>query len=74
MQSYYTAQFNGRNTINIIDLRKNSVVNRTTFQGTVINGPIVVGDRCTIVVEDGKLKKGIVIKLPSGSVVDRFTM
>jgi hypothetical protein len=74
MQAYYTAQFNGKNTINIIDLRKNAVVNRSTFQGQLLNGPIVVGDRCTIVVEDGKTKRGLVIKLPSGAVVDRFTM
>ncbi len=74
MQSYYTVQFNGKNTINIIDLRKSAVVNRTTFQGQLVNGPIVVGDRCTIMVDDGSTRKGLVIKLPSGSIVDRFSM
>lgn len=73
MQSFYTATFNGKNVISIIDLRKSATINRLTFQGTLINGPVVVGDRCTIVVQDGALRKGLVIKLPGGNIVDRFT-
>jgi len=71
--SYHTVQYSGKNVINIIDLRKNATVNRVTFQGSLINGPIVVGDRCTIVVKDGAVNKGLVIKLPSGNIIDRFT-
>ena len=74
MQSYYTVSYSGQNVINVIDLRKNATINRVTFQGTVLNGPIVVGDRCTIVVQDGTVKKGLVIKLPGGNIVDRFTV
>jgi hypothetical protein len=73
MSSYYTVSFNGKNVINIIDLRKNAIINRFSFQGTLMNGPIVVGDRCTIVTKNGNKHQGLVIKLPSGSVVDRFT-
>jgi len=73
MQSYYTVSHSGKNVINIIDLRKNATINRFSFQGELINGPIVVGDRCTIVTKNGNTSRGLVIKLPSGSVIDRFT-
>jgi hypothetical protein len=73
MQSFYTVVHSGKNVINIIDLRKNAIINRISFQGTLINGPIVVGDRCTIVTKVGNSQRGLVIKLPSGSVIDRFS-
>ena len=73
MQSYYTVSHSGKNIINIIDLRKNATINRVTFQGTLLNGPIVVGDRCTFVTKVGNVSKGVVVKLPSGAIVDRFT-
>lgn len=69
----YTVAYSGNNIINIIDLTKNSIVNRVKVPGQVINGPIVVSDRCSVVYKTGNQNKGIVIKLPSGAIVDRFT-
>ena len=73
MASYYTAVPSGKNIINIIDLRKNAIINRVSVQGSITNGPIVVGDRCTVISKSGNTSRGIVIKLPSGSIIDRFS-
>lgn len=72
MSSYYTVAYSGKNIINIIDLRKNSIINRVKVPGDIVNGPIVVSDRCTVVYKKSGSNMGIVIKLPSGSIVDRF--
>lgn len=73
MSSYYTVQQTSANVLSIVDLRKNSVINRVTFSGTLTNGPVVVGDRCTIITKTGSGSRGIIFRIPSGAVVDRFT-
>jgi hypothetical protein len=72
VNAFYTVVHSGNNVVNIIDLRKNAIINRVRIQGTLINGPIVVGDRCSVVYQDGSKRVGLVIKLPSGSIIDRF--
>ena len=73
MSSYYTVQQTSANVLSIIDLRKNSIINRVTFPGTLTNGPVVVGDRCTIMTKRGSSLLGLIFKIPSGSIVDLFT-
>ena len=73
MSSYYTVQQTSNNILSIIDLRKNSIINRVTFTGTLTNGPVVVGDRCTIMTKRGNNLTGLIFRIPSGSVIDRFT-
>lgn len=73
MSSYYTVQQTSNNVLSIIDLRKNSIINRVTFSGTLTNGPVVVGDRCTIMTKQGPSARGTIFKIPSGAVIDRFT-
>ncbi len=72
--SYYTVHLSSNNTLSIVDIRKNAVINRVMVRGEVTNGPIVVGDRCTVMIKDGTTGRGLVFKLPSGAVADRFVV
>lgn len=72
--SYYTAHISSNNTLSIVDIRRNAVINRVKVRGDITNGPIVLGDRCTVMTKEGKTGRGFVFKLPSGAVVDRFVV
>lgn len=68
----YSVHQSSGNTLSIVDIQKNTVINRSTFRGMLTNGPIVVGDRCTYITTEAGKQKGYVMKLPSGAVIDRF--
>ena len=70
----YSVHQSSSNTLSIVDIHKNAVINRSTFRGTLTNGPIVVGDRCTYITTESGKQKGYVMKLPSGAVIDRFVV
>jgi len=71
----YTVVQASANHFNIIDVTTGGFVNRITIQGTLLSGPIVVGDRCTLVVEfPGGQKFGMIYGLPSGSLMNRYSV
>ena len=71
----YTVVQSGPNHFNIIDTSTGAFVNRITVQGTLLSGPIVVGNRCTMVVEfGGGSKFGMIYSLPQGSLVNRYAI
>lgn len=72
--SYYTVHLSSDNTLSIVDIRRNAVINRVKVRGVVTNGPVVLGDRCTVMIKDGSTGRGLVFKLPSGAIVDRFVV
>jgi hypothetical protein len=71
----YTIIQQSSNHFNIIDLSTGVFVNRITAPGTVVSGPIVVGNRCTIVVDNNNGNKmGIIYSLPQGNIIDRYAV
>jgi hypothetical protein len=44
----------------------------TNFIGTVLSGPIVTEDRCTVVFDSYLGRKGTIFKLPNFSTVSSF--
>lgn len=71
----YTVALKGDNTVNIVDAERGITVNRAKIKGEIINGPIVVGDRFTVVTKQTNGKTiGFIYKLPAGNVIDRFNV
>jgi hypothetical protein len=71
----YTVAVKSKNLIHIIDAQKGVTINRTTIQGEIISGPIVVGDKFTIVTKQKTGRSmGFIYKLPSGIILDRFNV
>jgi hypothetical protein len=69
----YTVAVKSNNTIHIVDAKKGVTVNRTIVQGEIVNGPIVVGDRFTVVAKQKNgTVMGFIYKLPTGIILDRF--
>ena len=73
MNKAYTVTQVSPNSFNIIDISNGSVSGRIITQGSVVSGPIVVGDRCTFVVETGPNRRmGMIYSLPGGSIINRY--
>ena len=73
MNKTYTVTQTSPNTFNIIDMSNGTVINRIITQGQVVSGPIVVGERCTFVVETGPNQRmGMIYGLPTGTVINRY--
>ena len=71
----YTVTLKGTDTINIVDAEKGVTVNRTRIKGEIINGPIVVGDRFTVVTrQPNGSTMGFIYKLPAGTILNRFNV
>jgi len=70
---FYTVVQQGPRIFNIIDAQTGVFVNRITTQGDVVSGPIVVGNRCTFVINNGPGSTfGMIYDLPRGTLVNRY--
>jgi len=70
-QRMYTVVADGK-TLRCIDAESGVPVNTYTVNGDVISGPIVTGDRATVVVRKGGINQGLVFKIPTLYVVSTF--
>ena len=70
--SVYSVTLGNPNRLNIIDAVSGRVLNNIQFTGTLINGPVVVGDKCTLVVDNNGIRKGQVHQLPTGRLTQTF--
>lgn len=72
---FYTVVQQGASHFNIIDAQSGTFVNRIVTQGEVISGPLVVGNRCTFVVQIGSGSKyGMIYSLPQGTIINRYVV
>lgn len=55
-----------------IDTSNGMTVNIFTFNGEIVSGPVVTGDRMTVVVKSGSGLIGRVFSLPNFSIVSTF--
>tara|TARA_R100000805_G_C3601395_1_gene102074 strand:- start:116 stop:352 length:237 start_codon:yes stop_codon:yes gene_type:complete len=71
----YTVSTAGKGRVNIIDATTGVVVNHFTYQGEIIQGPNVTGNKTSYIVEypNGE-KKGFLRKLPQGVVINSFVV
>ena len=67
----YTVVASGR-TLRCIDAESGVPVNTHTVDGDVVSGPIVTGDRATVVISKGGINQGLVFKIPALYVVSTF--
>lgn len=58
--------------INIIDVTSGRVLNSISISGQLINGPIVVGDKCTIVIDVNGVRKSHIYSLPVGRLLQTY--
>ncbi|NBO99002.1 MAG: hypothetical protein EBU90_02570 [Proteobacteria bacterium] len=63
-EKIYTVIASG-NTLKCVDAATGMQHNTHRFDGTIVSGPIVTGDRVTVVIRRGDTNYGIVFKLPS---------
>jgi len=70
-QRMYTVVADGK-TLRCIDAESGVPVNTYTVNGDVVSGPIVTGDRATVVVRKGGINQGLVFKIPTLYVVSTF--
>lgn len=68
----YSAILANPTKINIIDVTSGRVLNSISITGKLINGPIVVGDKCTIVVDSNGSRKSNIYSLPVGRLLQTY--
>ncbi len=69
----FTVVQQSQNHFNIIDAQTGTFVNRIVTQGDILSGPIVVGDRCTFVIQMDKGQTiGMIYSLPQGTLLNRY--
>lgn len=70
-QRMYTVVADGK-VLKCIDAESGVPVNKHTVDGDVVSGPIVTGDRATVVIRKGGINQGLVFKIPALYVVSTF--
>ena len=60
------------NSLRCIDANTGTQYNEYRFSGMLVSGPIVTGDRATIVIRRGNTNLGIVLKLPTFVLTSTF--
>jgi hypothetical protein len=71
-KTVYTVIIDGQN-IKCIDTSNGMTVGAMNIIGSVVSGPIVTDDRCTVVFDNYMGKKGMIYKLPGFNVVSTFS-
>jgi len=75
MTKQYLGVLDGTSKIAIIDASSGIRVNYVNVGYPIINGPIITGDRCTVILQKtGGAKFGRIYKLPSGALINQFQL
>lgn len=72
-RNYTVTIGNDGQSLKCIDASTGLMHNTYRYNGILTSGPIVTGDRCTIVVRRGGTNYGIVLKLPSFLLTSTFS-
>ena len=69
----YSVTLGTTSRLNIIDASTGRVLNNIQIQGEIVNGPIVVGDKCTLVTRNSNsTRRGYIYSLPTGRLHNTF--
>ena len=70
----YFVQQQDSNTLAVYNVETGNRVQYISLQGwTLDSTPIITGDRCSYMVKKGMLRRGVIVKLPSGNLVTYFS-
>lgn len=73
MIKQYLAVLDGPTRLLIVDAQSGIRVNYINVGYNIVNGPIITGDKCTIIMQKSTgVKFGRIYKLPSGSLINQF--
>jgi len=72
-RNYTVSIGNDGQSLKCIDAGTGLLHNTYRYNGMLVSGPIVTGDRCTIVVRRGSTNYGIVLRLPSFLLTSTFS-
>ena len=72
MSKIFSVTLGSDKRLNIIDVVSGRIMNNIQITGRLINGPIVVGDKCTIVTDNNGNRRGYVHDLPSGRLSQTY--
>ena len=72
MNKTYTVRSEGPGMFVVVDMKTGAFVNRFHVPGTLINGPMVSGDSCSITTCTNNMNTTYVVRLPSGHMINRF--
>jgi len=69
----YLAVLDGATKLAIIDAESGIKINYINVGYNIINGPIITGDRCTVIMQKTAGPKFVgIYKLPSGALQNKF--
>lgn len=72
VQKIYTVVPTGTNGLKCVDANTGILQNSMRYTGVLVSGPVVTGDRVTIVVKKGNTNFGYVYKLPNFLLLTTF--
>lgn len=67
----YSVVINGKQ-VRCINTSSGSTFNTKELKGEVTLGPIVTDDRCVLVYKTGNSLKGVILRIPSLSIITTF--
>ena len=70
----YSVTLGSGKRLNIIDVTSGRTVNNIMYDGDILTGPIVVGDKCTLVTIKGTIRKGHIYNLPTGRLAQTYVV
>ena len=75
MTKTYIAVVDGPSRLVIVDAESGIRINYINLGGPIVNGPIVVGDKVTVITQKTSgSKMGRIYKMPSGSLITQFNI
>ena len=75
MNRVLTAIIDGPKALKFIDAVSGATLQTFQLDGTLVNGPVVVGELCTVTVEMYNSKREIrVYRMTDGAVINRFAV
>ena len=70
---YYVTTTGYKNMLAVIDMKTGARVSIITLRGGEVDGnPIITGDRCSVIVKDGNVRRGLIYKIPKGTFITDF--
>lgn len=71
----YSVSLGASGKLNVIDATTGRILNSILYDGEIVSGPIVVGDKCTLVVQNQyNQKKGRIYRLPQGTLHQTYAV
>ena len=75
MDKFYNIIPTGPGQFDIVDFKTGIVLNKISLQGEIASGPVVIGSKCTVIMQDpDSSKTGYILNLPDGNIFNKFVI